>query len=136
MYREMEHLRNENNSKYTIIKILLENLSVLTNATYKHSQNETAAVEKYDKNPANVPLEIPKRTINVKNVRTGNAKDISDNKMVSPNRFESLSLSIDDRDDFLSDKRAFVSTIITQPAITCSKLTIETLEQGVKYVQS
>ena len=24
----------------------------------------------------------------------------------------------------------------TQPAITCSKLAIETLEQGVKYVQS
>ena len=27
-------------------------------------------------------------------------------------------------------------TIFTQPAFTCSKLTIETLEQGVKYVQS
>ena len=26
--------------------------------------------------------------------------------------------------------------IVTQPAITCSKLTTETLEQGVKYVQS
>ena len=26
--------------------------------------------------------------------------------------------------------------IISQPAVTCSKLTIETLEQGVKYVQS
>ena len=25
---------------------------------------------------------------------------------------------------------------ITHPAITCSKFTIETLEQGVKYVQS
>ena len=25
---------------------------------------------------------------------------------------------------------------VTQPAITCSKLTTETLEQGVKYVQS
>ena len=25
---------------------------------------------------------------------------------------------------------------VSQPAITCSKLTIETLEQGVKYVQS
>ena len=25
---------------------------------------------------------------------------------------------------------------ITQPAFTCSKLTIETVEQGVKYVQS
>ena len=25
---------------------------------------------------------------------------------------------------------------LTQPAFTCSKLTIETLEQGVKYVQS
>ena len=24
----------------------------------------------------------------------------------------------------------------TQPAFTCSKITIETLEQGVKYVQS
>ena len=28
------------------------------------------------------------------------------------------------------------SVDITQPAIACSKLTIETLEQGVKYVQS
>ena len=27
-------------------------------------------------------------------------------------------------------------TIATQPAITCSKLTIKMLEQGVKYVQS
>ena len=27
-------------------------------------------------------------------------------------------------------------TMITQPAYTCSKLTIERLEQGVKYVQS
>ena len=26
--------------------------------------------------------------------------------------------------------------ITTQPAITCSSLTLETLEQGVKYVQS
>ena len=26
--------------------------------------------------------------------------------------------------------------IIFQPPLTCSKLTIETLEQGVKYVQS
>ena len=29
-----------------------------------------------------------------------------------------------------------IKEYITQPAITCSKLTIETLEQGVKYVQS
>ena len=59
----VEHLRNENNSKSTIIKILLENLSILTNATYKHSQNETIVVESYDKNSANVPFEIPKRII-------------------------------------------------------------------------
>ena len=26
--------------------------------------------------------------------------------------------------------------VYTQPVFTCSKLTIETLEQGVKYVQS
>ena len=30
----------------------------------------------------------------------------------------------------------FISKEITQPAVTCSKLTIETLEQGVRYVQS
>ena len=29
-----------------------------------------------------------------------------------------------------------LTTLTTQPAFTCSKLTIETLEQGVKYVQS
>ena len=28
-----------------------------------------------------------------------------------------------------------LQTVHTQPAITCSKLTIETVEQGVKYVQ-
>ena len=28
-----------------------------------------------------------------------------------------------------------VKKVFTQPAITCSKLTTETLEQGVKYVQ-
>ena len=27
-----------------------------------------------------------------------------------------------------------VAPFLTQPAITCSKITIETLEQGVKYV--
>ena len=29
-----------------------------------------------------------------------------------------------------------VSTTATQPTITCSKLTIETLQQGVKYFQT
>ena len=31
---------------------------------------------------------------------------------------------------------AFSFSVTSQPPITCSKLTIETLEQGVKYVQS
>ena len=31
----------------------------------------------------------------------------------------------------------FIASLLpTQPAITCSKLTIKALEQGVKYVQS
>ena len=30
----------------------------------------------------------------------------------------------------------FSKGLVAQPAITCSKLTIETLEQSVKYVQS
>ena len=36
----------------------------------------------------------------------------------------------------LNMSNTVISILITQPAITCSKLTIETLEQGVKYVQS
>ena len=36
----------------------------------------------------------------------------------------------------LSVNLAKFSRTATQPAFTCSKLTIETLEQGVKYVQS
>ena len=36
------------------------------------------------------------------------------------------------------DRAPFAKIVnyFTQPAITCSKLTIELLEQGVKYVQS
>ena len=33
-------------------------------------------------------------------------------------------------------KKAESDNLALQPAITCSKLTIETVEQGVKYVQS
>ena len=32
--------------------------------------------------------------------------------------------------------RALARNGLTQPAITCSKLAIEILEQGVKYIQS
>ena len=109
---EIEQLRNESNSKSTIVKILLENLSILMNATYKHSQNETVVVENSDKNPANVPFEIAKKTTNVKNVRSGNAKDISDNKTVSANVFESLTLSNDDRDDFYQTNMLLFQTIL------------------------
>ena len=36
----------------------------------------------------------------------------------------------------ISGENAHLVTLLSQPTITCSKLTIETLEQGVKYVQS
>ena len=37
---------------------------------------------------------------------------------------------------FPSENRERKRRSLSQPAITCSKLTIETLEQGVEYVQS
>ena len=37
---------------------------------------------------------------------------------------------------YCSIRHSATSATHTQPEITCSKLTIETLEQGVKYVQS
>ena len=36
----------------------------------------------------------------------------------------------------LTDSLKFSEQVATQPAFTCPKLTKETLEQGVKYVQS
>ena len=38
--------------------------------------------------------------------------------------------------EFKNQYQMVFSSECSQPAITCSKLTIETLEQGVKYVQS
>ena len=32
--------------------------------------------------------------------------------------------------------RSVITKVLSQPECTCSKLIIETLEQGVKYVQS
>ena len=58
---EIKHFRNENSSKSTITKILSENLSILTNAKYTHSQNETVDVAINNKNPSNVPFEIQKK---------------------------------------------------------------------------
>ena len=43
------------------------------------------------------------------------------------------------RNDKLLNERVpatFSTKQISQPTFTCSKLTIETLEQGVKYIQS
>ena len=37
---------------------------------------------------------------------------------------------------FSDQAQKCMTKFYTQPAITCSKITIETLEQGVKYVQS
>ena len=37
---------------------------------------------------------------------------------------------------FNRQTEGYVYTIHTQPAITCSKLTVETLQQGMKYVQN
>ena len=36
----------------------------------------------------------------------------------------------------INGKLYFLCSVISQPAIICSKLTMETLEQGKKYVQS
>ena len=38
--------------------------------------------------------------------------------------------------EYYSIRHSATSATHTQPEITCSKLTIETLEQGVRYVQS
>ena len=38
--------------------------------------------------------------------------------------------------NFCKVKSSFLFLLLSQPAFTCLKLTIETLDQGAKYVQS
>ena len=61
---EINHLRNENNYKSTMIKNTVGK-SILTNAANKHSLNETTVAENNDENPANVPFKILKRAISI-----------------------------------------------------------------------
>ena len=65
--------------------------------------------------------------------QNGCCLEVLDNKVINEEDIsqedkKSEVLEEDDNDDH--------SSIITQPGITCPKLTTETLEQGVKYVQS
>lgn len=110
---EIKHFRNENSSKSTITKILSENLSILTNAKYTHSQNETVDVAINDKNPSNVPFEIQKKKLSMLRIsKNVNKKDTCDNKVVSTNRFKSLSSNKDDKHAF--DKK---NTPFSQPIL-------------------
>ena len=53
-------------------------------------------------------------------------------------RHERVKITFQSKYDFRRAPEGFhcVKSVQTQPAFTCSKLTIETLEQRVKYVQS
>ena len=59
---------------------------------------------------------------------------------ISPNIFKYHEISLNSNTKLFENYRqkssGFTVNTITQPVITCSKLTIETLKQGVKYVQS
>ena len=65
-------------------------------------------------------------------------------KKVSSSSFESCLLGVTFFTKVSADLRMSLGLLeyfdlllsVSQPAIACSKLTIETLEQGVKYVQS
>ena len=48
---------------------------------------------------------------------------------------EKVLVNPNENSDFFCSSRTSIF-IFSQPAFNCSKLTIETLEQGVKYVQS
>ena len=64
------------------------------------------------------------------NVFEKNNKTIAHNILYVPYNTEEI------RDAYKSKHNLKYKNQVTQPAFTCSKLTIETLEQGVKYVQS
>ena len=109
---EIKHFRNENSSKSTITKILSENLSILTNAKYAHSQNETVDVAINDKNPITYLLKSKKKLSMLRISKNVNKKDTCDNKVVSTNRFKSLSSNKDDKHAF--DKK---NTPFSQPIL-------------------
>ena len=52
------------------------------------------------------------------------------------NSFSNIQLNLNIHDLFVHFAVFATQWTNTQPAISCSKLTIETLDQGVKYVES
>ena len=47
-----------------------------------------------------------------------------------------LKVGITVNTDWIDLTKCTLPAVYSQPAITCQKLTVETIEQGVKYVQS
>ena len=88
---------------------MLENLSVLKNGTYKHTQNETVAAENYDKNAANVPFEIPKEPSRLRMLELEMQKIEAIIKLCPQTVSKAYG-----RDDFLSGKHVFVPSYYKQ----------------------
>ena len=87
--------------------------------------------------PINLYLEKKKDFPNV----SGDLLYALENKTTTQAVAESLNALHSTRKNFIKNESSSTSKLALkhqtpQPAFTCSKLTIETLEQGVKYVQS
>ena len=61
------------------------------------------------------------------------------NEILNTKKFFSLQMNVSDNCNLnfilIASEKTSIK-MLSQPVIACSKLTIETLEQGVKYVQS
>ena len=78
----------------------------------------------------NIPPNIVKPTVTIPNLVNIHKHDrVKDYTIETECRIRGKAIDYSGR----SDKK-YIN--YSQPAFTCSKLTIETLEQGVKYVQS
>ena len=108
---------------------MLENLSILTNGTYKHTQNETVAAENYDKNAPNVPFEIPKEPSRLRMLELEMQKIEAIIKLCPQTVSKAYG-----RDDFLSGKHVFVpsDTINKSVRLRNSNTKLDTLQIPLK----
>ena len=107
---EVKHLREENNSKNEIIKILSENISSIAFSTNTQVQCKEATQTSNSSN--DMLFQVPKKFAKQHSSSNGNTKILT-----SPNRFENLRLQDDSNNMSFQNKRTDNFSFISNPVL-------------------
>ena len=107
---EVEHLREENNSKSQIIKILSGNISSIVIST--NTQVQCREITQTSNSSSDMLYQVPKKFTKQHNSSNHNSKILT-----SPNRFENLRLQDDFTNMLFQNKRTDNPSFISIPVL-------------------